>query len=94
MESRKNQITHKRTENENVGSDFSYGLEERERNNEAIERFVVSCRSEPKEVSERERKKKKKRQKNIKFFTTCHFIISSHILTIFIIKMQLPFYPK
>ena len=65
MESRKNQITHKRTENENVGSDFSYGLEERERNNEATERFVVSCRSEPKKDSEREREKRKRKGKKI-----------------------------
>ena len=41
MESRKNQIKHKSIENENVGFDFSYGLVERERNIEAIDRFVV-----------------------------------------------------
>ena len=41
MESRNNQIKHKSIENENVGFDFSYGLEERQRNIEAIERFVV-----------------------------------------------------
>ena len=60
MESRKNQIKHKSIENENVGFDFSDGLVERERNIEAIDRFVVYGR-------ELQDGTKKKEKKNLNF---------------------------